>query len=150
MRKICSAILSVALVLCMGVMGTLAVNAVAVNDSVFDVANPPPTRLSYISNTVTSISISGGQATCLGHVTGYNGTTTKVEITLYLERKLASSSTWSTYASDPKQTFNSYSGTYQMKKSVVSGYQYRVRAVYVAWAGSKSETLTGYSSVVSY
>jgi len=115
-----------------------------------DPNDPPPQRLSYISTATTSISVSGGQASCTGSIVGYYGTTTKVEITLYLERKTASGSTWTTYASDPKQTFNSFTGMYTMKKSVISGYQYRVRAVYTAWAGTKSETLTGYSSVMSY
>jgi len=147
MKKVFRAVLSLALVLCLGAAGTIVVGATNVDARE---AESIPTRLSYTNLTATSISISGGQATCLGHITGYNGTTTKVEITLYLERKLASSSSWSTYASGTKQTFNSYSGTYQMKKAVVSGYQYRTRAVYTAYAGSKSETITGYSNVVSY
>lgn len=113
-------------------------------------ADSPPSRLSYISMTVTNIGISGGQASCTGSIDGYKGTTTKVVITLYLERKLASSSTWTTYASSSPQTFNSYTGTYTMSKTVVKGYQYRVRAEYVAYAGSASEKLTGYSSVVAY
>lgn len=147
MRKVFRAILSLALVLCMGVAGTLVVGATNADARE---ADPPPTRLSYISTTSTVIGISGGQATCVGAVVGYNGTTTKIEITLYLERKLATSSTWSTYASDPKQIINSWTGSYTMKKSVVSGYQYRTRAEYVAYSGSNSEKLTGYSSAVSY
>jgi hypothetical protein len=147
LKKACLAILSLVLVLCIGAAGAIGVCGTG-NDA--READPPPTRLSYIMMTATSISISGGQASCTGSITGYNGTTTKVVITLYLERKLASSSTWSTYASDPSQTFNSFYGQYTMKKSVVKGYQYRVRAVYKAYAGSNSETLTGYSSVVAY
>jgi len=128
------AILSLALALSIGVAGTVAAHA----------------RLSYINMTTTVLSVSSGQATCVGSVSGYKGTTTKVVITLHLERKLASSSTWTTFASDPAKTFNDWTGTYQMKKTVTSGYQYRVRAVYTAFAGSASETLTGYSSVVSF
>jgi len=147
MKKICFAILSLALVLCMG--GAGLVIAFATDEARRD-DEPPPLRLSYIMTATTSISVSGGQASCTGSVVGYKGTTTKVEITLYLERKLASSSTWTTYASDPKQTFNSFTGMYTMKKAITKGYQYRVRAEYKAYAGSASETVTGYSSVVAY
>lgn len=142
MKKICSAILVLAMVFGVGVMGTTAVSATeAIEIMPF---------LSYTSITSTGVGISGGQVVCVGHISGYKGTTTKVEMTVYLERKLASSSTWSTYASSSKQTFNDYTGTYQMKVTAVKGYQYRTRAVYVAYAGTKSETITGYSSVTSY
>jgi len=147
MKKVFRAILCLVLVLCMGAAGAIVVGATNVDARE---AESLPTRLSYTSTTTTTVGISGGQATCVGAVVGYNGTTTKIEITLYLERKLASSSSWSTYASDPKKTINSWTGAYQMKKSVVSGYQYRTRAVYVVYSGSKSETITGYSNVVSY
>ncbi|MDR2525917.1 MAG: hypothetical protein LBC83_07055 [Oscillospiraceae bacterium] len=86
---------------------------------------------------------------CEGVITGYSGITTKVKIELYLERKTASSSTWSAYGSSSK-TVNSYIGAHQYIKSVTSGYQYRVRAVYTAWSGSNSESMTRYSGVVSY
>jgi len=146
-KKARLAILSLALALSIGTAGVIT--AGATNHDARE-ADPPPTRLSYIMTTVTNISISGGQANCTGSITGYYGTTTKVEITLYLERKLAASSTWTTYASDPKQTFNTFCGQYTMNKPVVSGYQYRVRAEYVAYAGSAYEKLTGYSNVVTY
>ena len=147
MKKVLWAILSMVLVLCVGALGTVTVSAT--NEDARQ-AEPPPTRLSYINTTATGLSISGGQATCAGTVVGYNGVTTKVVIKLYLERKLASVTTWSPYAEDPAQTFNSWTGGYQMKKAVVSGYQYRTRAVYTAYSGSNSESVTGYSSVVTY
>ena len=100
--------------------------------------------------TQTLIEINGGNATCVGSIAGHSGTTTKVEVTLTLQRKLASSSTWSNYYNHPKQTFNSFKGTATFTKAVVKGYQYRTKAVYVAYAGSKSETLTAYSSALAY
>lgn len=147
MKKACSAILSLILVLCMGASGGVSVSATDVSARE---SEPPLLRLSYTHLTRTSLTISGGQATCTGYLLGYNGTTTKVVITLYLERKTASSSTWTVYASDPPQTFNSFTGKYTMKKTVTPGYQYRVRGVYTAYAGTKSETTTAYSAVVSY
>jgi len=111
---------------------------------------PPQTRFSFINSTDTVISISSGQARCTGSITGYQGITTKVEITLTLQRKLASSSTWTDYYNHPKQTFNSYRGTATFTKDIVKGYQYRTKAVYTAWAGTKSETTTQYSGAMSY
>ena len=111
---------------------------------------PPQTRLTYINRTQTLIGISGGKATCIGSLTGYQGTTTKVEITLTLQRKLASSSTWSDFYNHPKQTFNSYCGTASFTKDIVKGYQYRTKAVYTAYAGAKSETITEYSGAMAY
>jgi len=112
--------------------------------------SPTPTRWSYINNTTTSIGISGGKAICAGSITGYKGITTKVEITLTLQRKLASSSTWDDFYNHPKQIFNDYCGTASFSKAIVSGYQYRTKAFYTAYSGSSSESLTQYSSVVSY
>jgi len=134
----------VSLVLMAGVCMVGTVSASAANST-----DPPLLRLSYINYTVTNIGVSGGQATCAGLVVGYSGTTTKVTIALYLERKLASSSTWSTCASD-SQTTNGVNASLQIKASVSSGYQYRTHAVYKAYAGSSYETLDGYSSVVTY
>lgn len=118
----------------------------------FDEVKEPPiqVRTAYTNSFKTLISISGGQATCVGSLTGYQGTTTKVEITLTLQRKLASSSTWSDYYNHPKQTFNTYCGTASFSKAVVSGYQYRTKAVYTAYAGTKYETFTEYSGAMAY
>ena len=112
--------------------------------------NPPPQRLSYTNATQTLIGISGSKATCIGSLTGYQGITTKVEITLTLQRKLSSSSTWSDYYNHPKQTFNDYRGTATCTKDIVRGYQYRTKAVYTAWSGTKSETFTEYSGAMAY
>jgi len=145
MKKAISGILCLVLL----ALGAVYAQATSISDDAAESA-PPQLRWSYINTIKTSLVISGGQASCTGTVTGYNGITTKVEITLYLERKLASSNTWSPYANEPKQTFNSFYGMYTMKEAATTGYEYRVRAVYTAYSGSNSETVTGYSSVVKY
>lgn len=101
---------------------------------------------SYTSNHVADIVISNGQAICESTITGYSGTTTKVTITMYLEKKTLW--WWSTETSWTG-TFNSYRGVLS-KSHAVGGGTYRVKAVYVAYSGSKSETITGYSSEVKY
>lgn len=109
-----------------------------------------PTRMAYVSETRTNIGISGGKATCTGSLTGYQGTTTKVEITLTLQRKLATSNIWSDYYNHPKQTFNTYKGVASFTKDIVKGYEYRTKAVYTAYAGTKYETFTEYSGALAY
>ena len=47
------------------------------------------------------------------------------------------------------QTFNDYKGALS-KSYNVSGGTYRIRADYVAYKGSASETITAYSSEVKY
>ncbi|HZK21944.1 MAG TPA: hypothetical protein VFC76_06675 [Oscillospiraceae bacterium] len=100
----------------------------------------------YVVKNDTSMSISNGQALCRGTLTGCSGTTTKVTITMYFEKKTLW--WWSTEASCTG-SFDSYHGTLSKNYSVTKG-TYRVRAVYVAYSGNKSETITGYSQEVKY
>jgi hypothetical protein len=136
----------------------LALGAVSVQATAIDLANladfadqqdSPPTRLAYINTTNTTLGISGGQAISEGSIVGYSGITTKVTVALYLERKKASATTWTTVSSGSKTT-NGHVGAHQLKTAVTSGYQYRVRAVYTAYSGSNYETLTSYSGVKTY
>jgi len=144
--------LSLALCLILGLGCMTLASATAYGDPTTEATpqDPPPQRLSYINATQTLIGISGSKATCIGSLTGYQGITTKVEITLTLQRKLASSNTWSDYYTHPKQTFNDYRGTATCSRDIVKGYQYRTKAVYTAWSGTKSETLTAYSGATAY
>lgn len=135
---------------CIMCLALLLLGAVSVQATEASTENPIQLDSLYINTTVTTLTISGGVATCTGTITGYSGITTKVVIALFLERKTAGSSTWSGYASDPAKTINSFFGSYQMKKSVDRGYQYRVRAVYTAYSGTKHESITGFSQVVAY
>jgi len=115
------------------------------NDSVRE-APPAVMRLSYICTTITSLGISNKQADTLASVSGYQGITTKVTITVTLQKKGVLGLYWSDVASWTK-TFNDYKGTLAPSYGVGSG-TYRVCAVYTAYSGSASETITGYSSNV--
>lgn len=98
----------------------------------------------YTQYTYTTLSIASGVANANATLMGYSGLTTSVSITMYLEKKIlwwwSIQETWS-------QTFTGYSGTL-FKSLGVSGGTYRVRAVYVAYNGNNSETLTGMSGDV--
>jgi len=108
-------------------------------------------RFSYTNYTDTGIGIVSGKAIGVGDLEGYQGITTKVEITLTLQRRLKGTTGWSTYVSGTKQTFNNWYGTSSLSKaSIDKGYEYRTKAVYVAWSGSKSETITDYSPAMGY
>lgn len=101
----------------------------------------------YTKSTYTNLAIVSGSATCVASLTGYPGITTKVEITMYLEKKQFlffwfTDASWS-------ETFYSYNAA-MSKQWSVSGGTYRVKAVYVAYSGTESETITGYSSTVTY
>ena len=100
---------------------------------------------SYTSNVNTLLSISGEKAMCSAILTGKSGTTTKVKITMTLEKKVlfwwSEKETWT-------QTFNSYSGTLSKTYSDAGSGTYRVSAEYVAYSGTKSETITDTSAEV--
>jgi len=108
------------------------------------------TRMSYINCAAASIGISGGKVISVGDLEGYKGITTKVEITLTIQRRASASNLWSDWYNYPKQTFNSHRGTASCSKDAVKGYQYRTKADFVAWAGSSYEAVTVYSGYVSY
>jgi hypothetical protein len=152
MKKVCLAILSLAMALCLGMAGAVSAHAAAlINDDVaIQIEIPNEVMMAFIQQTTTSLRISGGQATLAGTIIGYNGLTTRVVITLHLERRVNSSSAWSTIFSDSARTFNSFAGSHQITRAVTSGFQYRVRAVYTAFAGTRSETITAYSSIVTF
>lgn len=93
----------------------------------------------------TSLSISGGNAACIAKLTGVSGKTTKVTITMTLEKKIlfwwSEKETWT-------QTFNSSSGTLSKTYSGADSGTYRVTAEYVAYSSSGSETINDISAEV--
>lgn len=102
----------------------------------------------YTSSTSTNIGISNSVATCLGSVIGYNGVTTKVHIYLYLQKLVNGS--WTTCAQN-NQVFNTYRGTFSMTPYVDrGGNQYRVKASYYVYSGSKYENIVSYSKVAMW
>ena len=101
----------------------------------------------YVSNYSTTLSISGGTATCKASITGYTGTTTKVAIEMTLQKKSGLFSwddveTW-------KSSINTYTLTSTKTKSVGSG-TYRVKVKFTAYSGTASESFTKNSSTKTY
>lgn len=96
---------------------------------------------SYTQSAAASLDISNGVATCLATLKGYSGTTTKIEVTMTLQKKTAlwwpDVISWST-------TYNNYYMNLSRSESVSSG-TYRVKAEFKVYNGSKSETVTVYS-----
>lgn len=100
----------------------------------------------YTEGTYTSLSIDSGSAWCYGNVIGIDGVTTRIDITLYLQKRVLLFWTTDTSWSD---TFYDYEASmYQLH--LVSSGTYRVKAVYVVYSGSDSETITEYSATVTY
>ena len=100
---------------------------------------------SYTADYKTTLMKSGENLACRAYLAGVNGTTTKVKITMTLEKKVlfwwSEKETWT-------QTFNSYSGTLSKTYSDAGSGTYRVSAEYVAYSGTKSETITDTSAEV--
>lgn len=109
--------------------------------------DPPPAKLTYIGMTSVDLWISkGGTATCTASVEGYK-TVTKIVIEMTLQKRFllifwTDEITWT-------QTFYTTQGTLQKTTPVTSG-TYRTKAVFTANSGNASETVTGYSSNVTY
>jgi len=101
----------------------------------------------YINSTTTVLAINSGLASCYGSILCYN-TVDKISITLYLEKKGFLGLYWSTVTSWSQTVYDTFaymSKTYNLSSSGT----YRVRAVYVAYSGSSSESHTAYSSEVN-
>ena len=90
------------------------------------------------------LNISGGTATCRARLTGYSGTTTRINAEMILQKKglFGWSEAWSynygvyTYKLDKSETTSVGSGTYRLK------------VIFTVYSGNASETITAYSSEV--
>lgn len=100
---------------------------------------------SYTADHKTILAKSSEKLICKSTLSGIPGTTTKVKITMTLEKKVlfwwSEKETWT-------QTFNSYSGTLSKTYSDANSGTYRISAEYVAYSGTKSETITDTSAEV--
>lgn len=100
---------------------------------------------SYTTNVNTLISTSGNKVDCTTTLRGKPNITTKVKITMTLEKKVlfwwSEKETWT-------QTFNSYNGTLSKTYIDADSGTYRISAEYVAYSGTKSETITDTSAEV--
>ena len=109
---------------------------------------PGGDRFSYTNFTMTGLNINaGGTATCVADFGGYAGITTKVDISMTLQKRVlllfwTDEATWS-------QSFKGHTGTLSKTKTVTSG-TYRVQATYIAYSDTKSETITSTSPSMTY
>jgi len=137
--------------LCIGVTGVVAAPAAEMAAMQQSEYIPIMPLLDFINMTVTQLRIEpNGRATMLGNISGYNGITTRVSITLHLEHRPNLISAWRTVASEPTVTFNSWMGTHQAVRQVTARGQYRTRAVYRAYSGNRVEILTAFSGIGTF
>lgn len=100
------------------------------------------------NNASTTISISdSGTATVNGRITGLAGRTTKMTLTLYLQKY--ENGSWKNVTSWQKESITNLL-TLTKTKAVTSGYKYRTKASFYAYAGTNSEHFTLHSSQVTY
>ena len=94
-----------------------------------------------------TIKISEDKATASVEVTGIPGKTTKIMVRMYLQEY--SCTTWKTI---DNWSLTKSSATLLLEKTayVSKGSKYRVKADITAYAGIERESITKYSSVVSY
>jgi hypothetical protein len=102
----------------------------------------------YINSIYTNLTISSsGTATAYGYVNGTFGLVDQVWIYLYLEKYI--NGYW-TIISSWSQHFDSNYGSLVRTASVMSGFNYRVRANYYVYSGDNSERTAQYSSTIYY
>ena len=129
-------------IFCIAMLGTCTAAFAAINnESTYDVC-----AVNYTSASA-SISIYGKTATCSGKIWGTTGKTTKTSVHLYLQKY--KNGTWINVA-NWRSSGNTVNRTISKTKNISKGYKYRSKAVCYAYAGSKSEKVTKYSSIVSY
>jgi len=102
-----------------------------------------------INRAVASLTITSGTATCTANVTGLSGTT-KITGTIYLQRRLPNSSTFDTIKTWPGIVSNSSVFTFSDTHSISSGYVYRVRLDATVTRNGVDETITVYSTLITY
>lgn len=112
---------------------------------------PNLTRWSYTNSVTQNLSISNGSATMTSSVTGYNGTTTKIEIYFYLQKY--SGGTWKNIKTY-KDTVNSWYAvkehTYTSSTDITHGYKYRLRCTYYVYSGRSYEHFMEYTDEKYY
>lgn len=100
----------------------------------------------YTNNVTSNLAISSKTATCIGTVKGISGKTTKIVMTVYLQKKNGTS--WSNVTSKSK-TVNGTNASLTFQKASLSSGSYRVRTVAKVYNGTKYETASANSSTVS-
>jgi len=142
-KKITSVILCI--ILCCGVSIIAKAESGINTKSVAEESQIQP-RYSYTSTVTTSLKDSSGKAKCTSILYGYDGITTKIKITMTLQKK---SLLWWSDVEEWTTTASDYYATLSKTYAVGSG-KYRVKTVYTVYSGSESESITDYSSTVEF
>ncbi len=128
MKKFVSCLAAV-LMCCL--IGGLTLSAAVIPDG--GIASP---CYSYTDRLTTTLSISNGKASCRTTIYGISGTTTKIVVTQYLEKKNGKS--WDEVTSWT-DTFNSWWCNDTNSYTVTESGTYRLRSEATVYSGSKSE-----------
>lgn len=94
-------------------------------------------RYSYTHGISATLANSGGKAVCAGDVNGYNGTTTKIVMTMTLQKKTL---LWWSEVKEWTLTENDYMATLVKTVAVDSG-THRVKVEAKVYAGSNYENV---------
>ncbi len=146
MKKRIMSVILCFLMICAGSVQTFAAepNTQVAGAGYFDVIP----LMDYIAQAKGNLYIdASGTATVLCSVYGYQGTTTRVEISAKLQQyKNGAWSTIQTFTAESDSHRTSLSETH----SVTKGYSYRVQATIKAYSGSSVESRTVTSSSATY
>lgn len=94
-------------------------------------------RYSYTSEISATLANSGGKAVCMADVHGYNGTTTKIVVTMTLQKKTL---LWWSKVQEWTTTANTYYAVLTKTATVDSG-THRVKVEAKVYAGSNYENV---------
>lgn len=122
-----------ALVMCFVLMCGMGVVASAETTE-----NQVQPRYSYTNIISATLANSGGKALCVGDVEGYSGTTTKIVLTMTLQKK---GLLWWSKAQEWTTTANTYYATLSKTVAVESG-KYRLKVEATVYSGSNSEEVS--------
>ncbi len=92
-------------------------------------------RYTYTSGISATLANSGGKALCIGNVNGYDGITTKIVLTVTLQKKTL---LWWSKVEEWTTTANTYYATISKTVAVDSG-KHRVKVEATVYSGSNSE-----------
>lgn len=140
MKKLLIIVLSLAITVFTGI------SVSAEEFDTFVPAEPIIEEYSYTNSASSGLYFSGKTAYCSSSVYGYSGTTTKIIVSQYLQKKNGSSwdNVWSWH-----YTFIKWYCDYDNSRSSLASGTYRVKTVAKVYSGSSYETVTTYSSEVS-
>lgn len=140
-KRMISVILTVVMLCSMG-MGT---QLFSVHAQVIEDAGIQP-LYSYTAITTVALNIDNGVAICSANLEGYEGITTKVSVDMTLQKKTlwwwSEVQTWHTTCYDCFVICE--------ESTTVGSGTYRVKAEFIAYSGTASESITSYSQEYSY